>query len=186
MFAIDASTMDQFPVEVRSVLKQIREGGDSTIEDISSGIATNAKSANEVLSPEVVFQILTQLEQINLVSHADSVSGFSGLMLSNTAIDRAKSQYGQSLSNLPSLESMFSAEKLTPVLDSSTAISELGAAEDRKIIENNVPINPLFSSGTVFPYSDLSTSVASTPVASVDPSTLTSPVAKSSSGQTNV
>jgi len=112
------------PVEIQAVFKQLTEGG-TTIEDISAEIAK--ENPNSGVTPEIVFQILTQLEQSGLVSHSDAVSGYNGMIISNSA---------NNVLNVDS--SLVNSDKVFPVLNSSQAIAELGQREDQSLINSQM------------------------------------------------
>ena len=120
----DSSTAG-FPAEVKMVFHQVLEGG-STIDDITAAIA--ADNPNSGVTPEIVFQILTQLEQAGLVARSESVSGYKGVMLSNSA------------SNVLSLDTGLLGERMAPVAGSAAAIAEMGAREDQNLIASQNPL----------------------------------------------
>lgn len=160
------SSMMGYPPEVQSVFRQLIKGG-SAIEDIAADIAAEAKSETEVLAPEVIFQILTALEQTGLVTHSDAVSGYNGMMISNSADDVLST-------DSVTLGNMFSPDKVAPVLNSSQAIATMGDREDQ-ILVNNYSDNPLSSAGNVV------LSVSSPPIFASDPRINTSTPAISAS-----
>ena len=124
------------PAELQVVFKQLSDGG-TTIDDIAAGIAT--ENPNSGVTPEIVYQILTQLEQAGLVARSDAVSGYNGMIISNSA-NNVLSSDSLTLGN------MFSPERVSPVLSSSQSIAELGAKEDQAIINSQ---NPLVSAANV-------------------------------------
>lgn len=124
------------PAEMKAVFQQLSDGG-SSIDDITAGIATD--NPNSGVTPEIVYQILIQLEQSGLVAHSDAVSGYNGMMISNSANNVLGSD---SLT----LGNMFSPDRVSPVLSSSQSIADLGAREDQTIIESQ---NPLVNAANV-------------------------------------
>lgn len=126
------------PAEVKAVFNRLVDGG-STIDDITAEIA--ASDPKSGVTPEAVYQLLTQLEQAGLVSHSEAVSGYNGMIISNSA-NNVLSSDSMSLGN------MFSPERISPVLSSSQAIAELGAREDQAIINYQNP-NPLANAANV-------------------------------------
>ena len=133
------------PAELKAVFQQLSEGG-STIDDITAGIAGD--NPNSGVTPEIVYQILSQLEQAGLVAHSDAVSGYKGMIISNSA------------NNVLNIDgSIMGSDKVTPVLSSSQAIADLGAREDQNIIASQ---NPLLSAANV-PLTVSSPNIASDP-----------------------
>ena len=118
------------PAEVKAVFQQLSDGG-STVDDITAGIAT--ENPNSGVTPEIVYQILTQLEQSGLVAHSDAVSGYNGMIISKSANDVLGP-------NSLTLGSMFNPERVSPVLNSSQAITDLGSREDQNVINSQSPL----------------------------------------------
>jgi hypothetical protein len=167
------------PAEYQAVFKQLSDGG-STIEDITSEIAV--ANPNSGVTPEIVFQILTQLEQSGLVAHSDAVSGYSGMIISNSA-NNVLSTDSLALGN------MFSNERLSPVLNSSKAITELGNKEDKRLVDYQTksPLSadniPLSASSPEIAVSEPKIAVSDPQLSSSVPPISSSPEIKASTPQ---
>jgi hypothetical protein len=166
------------PAELKAVFQQLSDGG-STIDDIAAGIAT--ENPNSGVTPEIVYQILIQLEQSGLVAHSDAVSGYNGMIISNSA-NNVLGADSLILGN------MFSPERVAPVLSSSQSIAELGAREDQAIINSQNPLVnaanvPLSASSPEIMVSDPNIAVSNPPIGSAVPSISSSPEIKASTPQ---
>jgi hypothetical protein len=149
MPTFNESTIAGAPAEIQAVFRQMYSGG-STIDDITAGIAT--ENPNSGVTPEIVFQVLTQFEQAGLIAHSDSVSGYSGMMVSTsgspTPVASPPNPAAFSLPNTNALTvgDMFSPDRVSPILNSSQAIEEMGRKEDQDIINAQMQTNnPIFS-----------------------------------------
>ena len=166
------------PAELKAVFQQLSDGG-STIDDITAGIA--AQNPNSGVTPEIVYQILTQLEQAGLVAHSDAVSGYNGMIISKSADDVLGP-------NSLTLGSMFSSDRVSPVLNSSQAIGDLGKREDQNVINSQNPLVsaanvPLQASSPQIMVSDPNISVSNPPLGSTVPPISSAPEIKASSPQ---
>ena len=121
MFNISA--VSGAPKEVQDVYNQLTVSG-STIQDVISGIYDEGNSV--AYTPEKIFPILKQLEQMGLISRIGGVSGFRGMLITNSA---------NNLFNSESLSiSLFNPVRVSPILDSSKAIADMGFAEDNNLV----------------------------------------------------
>ena len=113
MPTFNSSAIAGFPPEAQAVFSELT-ANISYIEDIAADLK---------MPPDRVFQILSQMESMGIVTHGDAVSGFSGMMISGSA----KNTMSQESLGIGSL---FSVDRIAPVLSSSEEIQRMGQAED--------------------------------------------------------